>query len=280
MKYPRTVKVGIYTATVGGRVVYVGQAARLDGCAGRWAAHERSGTRLGRTIRKHGVRWDVVWEQERTFGTADEAKAFARNVQDPWEIWLVRSYDTFCVDPATGKQMRGHPGCNLTRGGGGALGNPEPGRKGGRAHVESGHVARMASPESCAKGGQISGRAHVESGHFARIAPVGGDSDPASWKFCPTHAHQAVKWGFPSIAAARAAIKAKQAKIEAKKRGEPEQVVVELAAQHRALDYPCKRPFKERWDYGTHDLEDYEPTPGEPNVFWCPESNNFLTVGD
>jgi hypothetical protein len=47
------------------------------------------------------------------------------------------------------------------------------GRISGRMNVESGHLTRITTPESCAKGGRISGhiqgRKGVESGHLARI---------------------------------------------------------------------------------------------------------------
>jgi len=50
----------------------------------------------------------------------------------------------------------------------------ERGRIQGRKNVESGQLASVRTPESCAKGGRIGGRKNVESGHMQAIGRIYG----------------------------------------------------------------------------------------------------------
>lgn len=246
--YPRTIKVGIYTATRNdtGRIVYVGQAGSIGGCEGRWKVHVQPNKKgpLAAVARKHGITWTKVWEQERTFTSEDDAVAFCKRVLDAWERWLIRSLDTFCLD-ANGKKVKGHPGCNLSRGGGGSLGNPigalnQPkeakakggritGRINGRKAVESGQLASIAG-----MGGRIAGRISGPVNSRA-LAPRAGAVTRAKGRDFRTLEERAAHWGFVSVADYLAERDARNAFLAARKQDAPADEIAALKVAWDAI---------------------------------------------
>lgn len=149
MKYPRTIKVGIYTLAraADGVPAYVGQAGRYGGCRARLEEHWRGAeagvqTALYHGLRKHGragIVARVVWERTVVLTSPKEAERWKRRL-DAWEQLLIRWLGTF--------RRHNKRGWNLNLGGAGQLGfrfegealvrQRERGREANRVHAARG----------------------------------------------------------------------------------------------------------------------------------------------
>ncbi len=108
--------------------------------------------------------------------------------------------------------------------------------------------------------GHDQGKKNKESGHIETLPhhygrPNRFNGNPEKFDIKPSPAHTAVKWGFSSLAAYRAAVSAKLRLARAKRLGETEDVLVPLRMAARAAN--ANRPPKHLRPKCVEDLLDY-----------------------